>query len=38
MARKRYNKGKRVDMRQGGRVQLAHGGEPKREDYGDGQR
>jgi hypothetical protein len=36
MARKRYNKGKRVDMRQGGRVQLAHGGEPKREDYGQG--
>ena len=35
--RKRYNKGKRVDMRTGGRVRLAHGGEPLREDYGPGQ-
>ena len=26
MARKRYNKGKRIDMRQGGRVALARGG------------
>ena len=29
MARKRYNKGKRVDMRQGGRVALAKGKQPK---------
>jgi hypothetical protein len=29
MARKRYNKGKRVDMRQGGRVALARGKQPK---------
>jgi len=36
MARKRYNKGKRVDMRQGGRVRLAHGGEPQRENFGQG--
>ena len=28
MARKRYNKGKRVDMRQGGRVALHKGGQP----------
>ena len=36
MARKRYNKGKRVDMRAGGRVRLAHGGEPQRENFGQG--
>ena len=32
MARKRYNKGKRVDMRQGGRVALAKGNLPEAED------
>ena len=30
MARKRYNKGNRLDMRQGGRVALARGSGPKR--------
>ena len=30
--RKRYNKGKRVDMRQGGRVALAKGNLPEAEE------
>ena len=32
MARKRYNKGNRLDMRQGGRVALAKGNLPEAED------
>jgi len=34
MARKRYNKGNRLDMRQGGRVALARGLSPNREENG----
>ena len=34
MARKRYNKGNRLDMRQGGRVALAKGRSPNREENG----
>ena len=34
MARKRYTNGKRVDMRQGGRVALAKGRSPNRKENG----